>query len=49
MKLKIGTPNIRTLLDECELYDLQRKLGNIQWNVIGLAELRRKGKEYVTL
>ncbi|XP_041471252.1 craniofacial development protein 2-like [Lytechinus variegatus] len=38
------TYNVRSLLGEDRLYDLEKELGNITWDIVGLCEVRRRGE-----
>ncbi len=40
----IGTYNVRSLLGEDRLVELQEELQHIKWDIIGLAETRRRGE-----
>ncbi|XP_041472578.1 uncharacterized protein LOC121421843 [Lytechinus variegatus] len=40
----ICTYNVRSLLGEDRLYDLEKELGNITWDIVGLCEVRRRGE-----
>ena len=42
--LYIGTYNVRSLLGEDRLIELEEELKNIKWSIIGLAETRRHGE-----
>lgn len=41
--------NIRTLLSEERMIELEEELQKIKWDVIGLSEVRRRGENQVTL
>lgn len=40
----ISTYNVRTLLGEAKLVELEEELSTIKWHIIGLAEVRRHGE-----
>ncbi|XP_041481845.1 uncharacterized protein LOC121429016 [Lytechinus variegatus] len=42
--MTICTYNVRSLLGEDRLYDLEKELGNITWDIVGLCEVRRRGE-----
>ena len=42
--LHIGTYNVRSLLGEDRLIELEEELKHVKWNIIGLAETRRHGE-----
>ena len=44
-RLHIGTYNVRSLLSEDRLIELEEELKSIKWNIIGLAETRRRGEK----
>ncbi|XP_072389526.1 uncharacterized protein [Diabrotica undecimpunctata] len=47
--LHIATYNVRTLATEDKLIELQEELNCIKWDVLGLSEIRRKGKNQLVL
>ena len=50
-RLKIATYNVRTLLKDEHLQELEEELkeNNTKWDVIGLGEVRRKEESFTTL
>jgi endonuclease/exonuclease/phosphatase family metal-dependent hydrolase len=42
--LHIGTYNVRSLLGEDRVIELEEELKHVKWNIIGLAETRRHGE-----
>ncbi|XP_041461759.1 protein-glucosylgalactosylhydroxylysine glucosidase-like [Lytechinus variegatus] len=40
----ICTYNVRSLLGEDRLYELEKELGNVIWDIVGLCEVRRRGE-----
>ena len=47
--LTVGTYNVRSLLTDDRLTDLEAELNNIKWDILGLGEVRRPGIGYQTL
>ena len=47
--LNIGEYNVRTLLGEDRLLELENELNAIKWDIIGLAEIRRPGENVIKL
>ena len=48
-KLTVGTYNVRSLLNDDRLIELDTDLENTQWDIIGISEVRRKGTKLATL
>ena len=50
-RLKIATYNVRTLLKDEHVQELEEELkeNNMKWDVIGLGEVRRKEEGFTTL
>ena len=48
-ELYIGTYNVRSLMGEDRLEELEQELQSIKWHVIGLAETRRQGTNIIQL
>ncbi|XP_072043116.1 craniofacial development protein 2-like [Amphiura filiformis] len=48
-KLNICTYNTRTLVGEDKLIDLENELEHINWDIVGLSEIKRRGEELVEL
>lgn len=48
-KLQIASVNVRTLLSDEKLYELEEELKKVKWDVVGLSEIRRRGEEQLTL
>ncbi|KAI5651324.1 craniofacial development protein 2-like [Phthorimaea operculella] len=46
-KLNILTYNVRTLSSEERLIELENALENINWDIVGLSEVRREGEECI--
>jgi exonuclease III len=44
-EIQIATYNVRTLLGEAKLVELEEELSKINWHIVGLAEVRRHGEE----
>lgn len=42
--LQIATYNIRTLLSEHKVLELEEELNHIKWDILGMSEVRRKGE-----
>lgn len=49
VKLNIGTYNIRSMNKDEKIYELEEELSKIKWDIIGLAETRRKGESRIHL
>ena len=47
--IHIGTYNVRTLLGERRLLELEEEIRNIKWDIIGLSETRRAGESATQL
>ena len=49
-RLKIATYNVRTLLNDEHVQDLEEELkeNNMKWDVIGFGEVRRKEESFTT-
>lgn len=48
-QLQIASINVRTLLSDQRLTELEEELGKVKWDVVGLSEIRRRGEEQITL
>lgn len=48
-KLNIATYNVRSLLQEERLLELEEELQGIKWDIVGLGEVRRRGEELTVL
>ena len=46
---KIATYNVRSLSTEEKLLELQEVLEKVNWDIIGMSEIRRRGEEWMTL
>ena len=49
MILNICTYNVRTLSDDVYLASLEAEIENINWDVIGISEMRRQGESITEL
>ena len=49
MELSVGTYNVRSSMSSDRLLQLDTELENIQWDIIGIGEVRRKGTELASL
>lgn len=47
--LRICSYNVRTLLSDERMIQLEEELAKIKWDVVGLGEVRRRGENQVTL
>lgn len=47
--LRVSTYNVKTLLSDDRLDQLQIELAKIQWDIVGLAEVRRRGENLMCL
>ena len=43
--LNIATYNVRTLSEEIHLSNLEAEIKNINWDIIGISEMRRPGEK----
>lgn len=48
-EIQIATYNVRTLLGEAKLEELEEELSKIKWHIVGLAEVRRHGENLENL
>ena len=44
--LRVATYNGRSLLGDDQLLELEEELERVDWNVIGLGEIRRQGEKF---
>ncbi|XP_072028100.1 uncharacterized protein [Amphiura filiformis] len=47
--LTIATYNVRSLLQEERLVELEEELEGVKWDIIGLGEVRRRGEDFTEL
>ena len=47
--IKLGTYNVRTLLGEDKLEELESAIEDVNWDIIGLSEVRHQGESYQKL
>lgn len=47
--LNIATLNVRSLNKDEKIYELEEEIKDLNWDIIGLAEVKRKGEERITL
>lgn len=48
-QMQIASLNVRTLLSDQKLVELEEELKTIKWDIVGLSEVRRKREEQITL
>ena len=48
-ELNIATYNVRTLSDDYHLTSLENEIEKINWDIIGISEMRRPGEKVVQL
>ena len=47
--LNIATYNVRTLSEELHLNNLEAEIENINWDIVGISEMRRPGEKIQAL
>ncbi|XP_072392084.1 uncharacterized protein [Diabrotica undecimpunctata] len=47
--LNIAPLNIKSLRKDEKVYELEEDIKDLKWDIIGLAEVKRKGEEFITL
>ena len=47
--LNIATYNVRTLSEEIHLSNLEAEIENINWDIVGISQMRRPGEEIQVL
>lgn len=48
-QMQIASVNVRTLSSDQKLIELEEELKKINWDIVGLSEVRRRGEDQVTL
>lgn len=48
-KLQIATYNIRSMAKDEKIYELEEELKRINWNIVGLSEVKRRGEQCIDL
>ena len=46
--LRVATYNVRSLLGDDRLIELEEELEGVEWDIIGLSEVRRQGEDSLT-
>jgi hypothetical protein len=47
--LRVATYNVRSLLGDDRLIELEEELEGVEWDIIGLSEIRRRGEKFIEL
>lgn len=48
-QMHITSYNVRTLISDQKMMELEEELKTIKWDIIGLSEIRRRGEDQITL